>query len=457
MTHFDLILRNGRVVDPANKIDATMDIGVSNGKVAAVEPSLDPQQANMVLDLSGRVVIPGIIDPHVHIGTVGYRNMARVGVVTAVDVAAPMEQILATMKTYGTGMNIAAVTSIHHGIRKPDPSRAEIGKMLDDYLSSGSLGVKIIQEPLPHETIINTILEANRKKVYVKLDCGVTEEGSNILGFRWIVKAVGRDLHLDIAHINSYCRGQVKDAMEEAIEATRLLEGRRNIQSESYLGIINGTSGKIVNGIPVNGCTRECLRIGGYPETEEGLRKALLEGYARVNKVVGGETIQLQGVDALREWEDGQKQVSFPVNKPYVTTFLATRKDSAGKFVVDAISTDGGSSPRNVTVSSGLALVRLGALSLDEFVLKTSYAPARMYGMLSKGNLGVGADADITVLDMERGRAVMGIALGKPIMVDGVVVGTGGTVITTEKGAMTVAGAGLPYQTIEIENCGLYA
>ena len=457
MTQFDLVLRNGRVVDPTNKIDAVSDIAISNGKIAAVQPGIDLSRTKTVIDVTGRVVIPGIIDPHVHIGTIGYMNMAKVGVITAVDVTAPMQQVLSNTKTFGTGMNIADITSIHSGIKKPNPSRAEIDAMLDDYLKSGALGVKIIQEPLPHETIINTIEEANKKKVFAKLDCGVTEEGSNIRGLTWILTEVGNDLHLDIAHVNSYCRGQVKDAMEEAMDAIHLLEGKKNIQSESYLGIINGTSGKVVNGIPENECTRECLRIGGYPETEEGLRKALLDGFARVNQVSGGETIQLQGLEALKAWEDGQKGVSFPVNKPYITTFLASRKDSQKRFVINAISTDGGSSPRNVIVSSGLALVRLGALSLDEFVAKTSYAPSRMYGMLEKGSLGVGIDADVTGLDLERGKAVMGIALGKVIMADGIVVGTGGTIITTEKGVGAVKASGLPFWTVDLTKCGLYA
>ncbi len=457
MAQFDLVLRNGRVVDPTNKVDAIADVAISNGRIAAVQSGIDLTRTKKVIDVSGRVVVPGIIDPHVHIGTIGYMNMAKVGVVTAVDVAAPMRQVLSNTKTFGTGMNIADLTSIHSGISKQDPSRSEINAMLDDYLKSGALGVKIIQEPLPHETIINTITEANKKKVFAKLDCGVTKEGSNIRGLTWILTEVGTDLHLDIAHVNSYCRGQIKDAMEEAMDAIHLLEGRRNVQSESYLGIINGTSGKIVNGIPENECTRECLRIGGYPETEEGLRKALLDGFARVNQISGGETIQLRGQEALKEWEDGQKGVSFPVNKPYITAFLATRKDSERKFVVNAISTDGGSSPRNVIVSSGLALVRLGALTLDEFAAKTSYAPSRMYGMLGKGSLGVGMDADVTVLDLEKGKAVMGVALGKVIMVDGVVVGTGGTIITTEKGVGAVNAAGLPSQLVDLSECGLYA
>ena len=77
--------------------------------------------------------------------------------------------------------------------------------------------------------------------------------------------------------------------------------------------------------------------------------------------------------------------------------------------------------------------------------------------MLSKGHLGIGADADMTVLDLAVGRAYMGMALGKVITVDGFITGRGGTVITTEEGEKIVRKAGLPSQVIDLSECGLYA
>ncbi|MDQ1279690.1 MAG: Amidohydrolase [Thermoproteota archaeon] len=458
LSSFDLVLKGGRVVDPVYGFDGIMDVAIDEGRIAAVEPWIDVSQGKSFLNMSGRVVIPGIIDPHVHIRTAGHRNMARVGVVTAVDVSAPMSDLLESTMEVGTGMNVACITSVHRFVREPRPSRSELDRMLDEYLSSGALGLKLIQEPLPHETIIEAIVAANERKAFVKLDCGVTPEGSNINGLRWIVEAVGSDLHLDIAHVNSYCRGQVEDPIEEALEAIHILDGKRNIQSESYFGIINGTNGKIVNGVPLNGTARYCLRLGGYPETAEGMKKALLDGYCKVSEEYRGETILLEGKEALDAWlKMDERIVSFPINIPSIAILLATRKDREKRFVINAFSTDGGSIPRNLIADSGLALVKYGALSLREFVIKSSYNPSRMYGLLRKGSMGIGMDADITVLDLERCRAVMGIARGKVIMVDGVVVGRGGTVITTEEGVKTVKATGLPYDIIDTRECGLYS
>lgn len=457
MSDFDLVLKNGRVVSPVNRLDEATDIAIKGNKIVCIECDIDPHKTNKMIDVSGKVIIPGVIDPHVHIRNSGHRNMAKVGVVTAVDVAAPMGDVIQSTKRYGSGMNIADITNMHAVIHKPNPSKNELNHMIDSYLESGALGVKIVQEPFPHKTIINAISVANERKVYVKLDCGVTEEGSNILGLKWIVSELGNDLRLDIAHVNSYCRGQVNDPVEEALDAINMLKTHKNIQSESYLGIINGTSGKIVYDAPLNGCTRDCLRLGGYSETKDGMIKALKEGFCKVPEEMGGETILLEGEEALRVWLDNDdRTVSFPVNVPSAAILLATRKYN-NKFVINAISTDGGSIPRNLIVDSGLCLVKYGALTLNEFILKTSYNPSRMLGMIQKGSLDVGLDADITVLDLVEGKACMGIAMGKVIMVNSVVIGQGGTIITTKRGAAKIEKEGLPYSLIDIEQSGLYA
>lgn len=457
MSHYSLLLKNGHVIDPINQVNEISDIGIIDNQISAVAPNLNPRHAEKVIDLSHHIVIPGIIDPHVHIQNIGHRNMAKVGVVTAVDVTASMTEIVSGIKQMGTGMNIAAVTDIHHYIHETHPSRAKIKTMLNTYLASGALGVKIIQEPLPHETILDTIEIANTQQAYVKLDCGVTEEGSNINGLSWIIKELGNNLCLDIAHINSYCRGQVKDPIEEALSALQLLTLKQNIQSESYLGIINGTNGQVINDILLNGCTRDCLHLGGYPETAAGMRQALLDGYARVPEVIGGETVLLTGSDALEAWlATDQRTVSFPVNVPSAAILLATRKNIKNQFIINAISTDGGATPRNVIVSSGLALVRYGALTIQDFVIKTSYNPSRMFGMLSKGTLGVNMDADITVLDPVKGQATMGIAQGQIIMINKVITGHRGHLLTTTQGEPTIKKTGLPYSLLDLSKSGLY-
>jgi len=63
---YDLLLRGGHVIDPANKIDGKSDVAISGGKIAAVGPNLDASQTTRVLDVAGLYLTPGLVDIHTH-------------------------------------------------------------------------------------------------------------------------------------------------------------------------------------------------------------------------------------------------------------------------------------------------------------------------------------------------------------------------------------------------------
>ncbi len=65
---YDLLLKGGHVIDPANHINRVEDVAVSGGKIAAVQDDIPVNQAGKVVDVSGLYVTPGLIDIHTHIG-----------------------------------------------------------------------------------------------------------------------------------------------------------------------------------------------------------------------------------------------------------------------------------------------------------------------------------------------------------------------------------------------------
>jgi len=66
-TNYDLLLQNGRVIDPKNGIDARMDVAIANGKIARVAATIPASEARRVVNVSGLLVTPGLIDIHVHV------------------------------------------------------------------------------------------------------------------------------------------------------------------------------------------------------------------------------------------------------------------------------------------------------------------------------------------------------------------------------------------------------
>lgn len=63
----DILLKGGQLIDPKNKIDAKMDVGITNGKISQVATDISATRAKKVVDVRGMVVSPGLIDIHVHV------------------------------------------------------------------------------------------------------------------------------------------------------------------------------------------------------------------------------------------------------------------------------------------------------------------------------------------------------------------------------------------------------
>ena len=64
---YDLLLKGGHLIDPANGIDRVMDIALSGDSVARVAPDIPTTLAKRTLQLRGKYVAPGLIDMHVHV------------------------------------------------------------------------------------------------------------------------------------------------------------------------------------------------------------------------------------------------------------------------------------------------------------------------------------------------------------------------------------------------------
>lgn len=99
---YDLLLKHGRVIDPANHRDAQLDIAVTGNRIVRVEANLPAAHARLAVDVGGYIVTPGLIDIDTHFSAPlkpDY-NTLPYGVTTAVDVGSATCETFADFKTH---------------------------------------------------------------------------------------------------------------------------------------------------------------------------------------------------------------------------------------------------------------------------------------------------------------------------------------------------------------------
>ncbi len=64
---YNIVIKGGHVIDPKNQVDQVMDVAVKDGKIVRVAKNIDGKEGAQVVDASGFYVVPGLIDMHVHV------------------------------------------------------------------------------------------------------------------------------------------------------------------------------------------------------------------------------------------------------------------------------------------------------------------------------------------------------------------------------------------------------
>jgi hypothetical protein len=466
VSEFALLVKGGFLVDPANDRLGLFDVGLAGGRVAAVETELSPDQDQEVYDAAGKLVLPGLVDTHVHltppVRAVGFRMLARAGVTCALECAGPVKDVIEGMAERGSGISVAVLNHLDPGvtISGPDAGKRELTEYLDRSLEAGAFGLKLLggHLPLSPETTTMAIEVANAVGAYVAFHCGSTRNGSNLYGLLDAFEFAG-GYRLHVCHVNAYCRGLTHGSpVTETMIALKELAVRQHLVSESHMAPYNSTTARLEGDIPRSHVTRTWLEAGGFEPNRAGLLAAAQAGYMRVQKSTAQGSIYLEpgaGVAHLKE-VNFRAGVSFPVNRRSTAFLTATEKDQHGRFIVTALSTDGGGILRNFLLSHGLSLVRFDALTLSEFVQKCSWTPALMLGLPKKGHLGPGADGDLVVADPETHQALLTVAGGKVIMSHGIVTGSGGTLVITERGKKTLKNRNIPFEVADLSGSLLY-
>ncbi len=402
---YDMVLANGRVMDPDSNLDAVRHIGINAGKIAAISTS--PLTGRNTIDVKGLVVTAGFIDLHSHGQTPeNYGFKARDGVTTALEMEVGVSPVApwyaerqgkALINFGATSGHIPARMAVMHDSGKllprdnaankaaPAAEQREILDLVRKGLDEGALGVGLgiayVTKATRPEILDLFQLAADRKvPAYVHMRNGGPVEPGVVDALQEVIAdaaVTGASLH--VVHITSMglrqtplclrmIAGARKRGLDVTTEAYPYTAGMTDLSSAIFDEGWQGRQGGIGFGDLQWALTGERLN----PETFAKYRKQ-------------GGMVAIHSIP--------EEMVRLAIANPMVM------------IASDGILENGKGHPRAAGTYArvlGRYVREQHVLSLMDALRKMSLMPAHRVGLPSKGRIKIGADADIAVFDPAR-------------------------------------------------------
>jgi len=96
----NILIQNGRVIDPASGRDEICDVAIADGFISRVGPPQKPAKAERIIDAAGKIVCPGLIDLHVHCREPGHEEEETIASATSAAIAGGFTTICAMPNTH---------------------------------------------------------------------------------------------------------------------------------------------------------------------------------------------------------------------------------------------------------------------------------------------------------------------------------------------------------------------
>ena len=402
---YDVVLSNGRVMDPESGLDATRNVGINGARIAAI--SEDPLQGRTTIDATGLVVTAGFIDLHSHGQTAeNYAFKARDGVTTALDLeigASPVEAWYAeregkALVNFGAASahplaRLAAMqesdsllTRAASAAQVATPEqRARTLDLVRRGLDEGGLGIGLGIQYTPTATRAEILelfeLAAQRRvPVYVHMRSNGPLVPGAIDSLQELLAnsaATGAALH--VVHVTSM-------GLKETPTMLRMIAGARarglDVTTEDY-PYTAGMTG-----------LQSAFFAEGWQARTGGI------GYGDLQWALTGERLTAETFARYRE--QGGMVIIHAIPEEMVRLSMA---DPSVMVASDGLMENGTGHPRGAGTFArvlGRYVREQRVLTLMDALRKMSLMPAQRLGTQSKGRLQVGADADITVFDPER-------------------------------------------------------
>ena len=383
-----ILIKNGRVIDPANGIDKITDIFVENGVISEVGADPDLEGVEMeVIDASGMCVAPGLVDMHVHLRDPGqeYKEdiesgtlAAAFGGVTSVacmpntDPVVDNEAIVSFIKTKAEEVgyvNVFPIGAVSKGLE--GKYLAEIGEMV----FAGAVAVSDDGMPVVNSGLMRRAIEYSEMfDIPVISHCEDPALGEGDMNEGAVATSMG-------------LRG-ISRAAEEVMAARDILVaeavgGRVHIAHISTRGTVD-----IIRKAKERGVRVTCETCPHYFSLTE---EACL-GF-NTNAKMNPPLRTADDVEAIKEGlKDGTIDCIVTDHAPHHPD-EKNCEFAAAKNGIVGLETSLGLGIKN--------LVKTGVLTMSELIEKMSVNPSQILG-ISKGSLGEGKCADIVILDPDK-------------------------------------------------------
>ncbi|WP_431283805.1 dihydroorotase [Humitalea sp. 24SJ18S-53] len=385
----DLLISGGTVVNETGRFVA--DVGIKDGKIAHVG---GPLPAARVIDATGRFVIPGAIDTHVHIREpgmthkedwrTGTRAAAAGGVTTVFDMPntdPPTWSLDALALKRAAAERDAVVNYGLYGLLDERTLDA-----IPDLAAAGVIGFKLFYGnttgnlPAPND---GAVLEGFEELARLGLRCSIHAENSPMLFWREKrMQAVGRDD--DYAHWCARADIVALESLNRCIVLSEWTGARIHIVHESCARSIPYIRDAKARGVPitVETCPQYLLIAA------EDLTGAQA-GIGRLNPPIREGAQREPLLAALR---DGIIDIIATDHAPHALAEVQNPSNWDNACGFPGVET---------SMRLMLTLVNQGRFTLEDYVRAAGAAPARAFGLYPrKGVIQPGADADIAIIDL---------------------------------------------------------
>lgn len=381
------LIKNGRVIDPANKRDGIFDILIENGKISKVAKDIKTTAKN-IIDARDKIVTPGLIDMHVHLREPGREDIETVASGTAAAARGGITSILSMPNTYPAMDSRESIRALKKIIKKD----SKVNVFISGAITKERAGEKMVD------------MKAMKKEEVLALtdDGNPVEKGDVMFS---ALKKAGENNLLLISHCEDKNLSK-EGVVNEGITATKL--GLRGIPRSAEYEFVK-------RDIELSKKAKAKLHIAHVScrESVEAVEKAKKQGL-KVTTEVTPHHFSLDENVCMNY--DTRTKMNPPLRS---AEDILVIKKALKNGTIDAIASDHAPHGKHekeiefenaafgiigLETSLALAIANLvdkKIITWTKLVELMSAAPAKILGLNKKGALSPGYDADITIIDPE--------------------------------------------------------